>query len=103
MTAHPLARIEELFHRAADLAVPERDAFLTAACGDDRELRAAVEELLRHDDAAGRATVGPASPIERTTGDTRVTDAVRHVGLPRDAVAGYEILEEIGSGGMGVV
>ena len=43
-------RVSELLLEALELAEPQRDAFLTGACGDDEELRAEVESLLGYDD-----------------------------------------------------
>ena len=40
------ARIEEIFHRAAALSGPVREAYLREACGDDPDLRREVESLL---------------------------------------------------------
>ena len=42
-------RIEELFHRAADLAPADRDRFLDSACGRDPTLREEVQSLLAAD------------------------------------------------------
>ncbi|HEX6324078.1 MAG TPA: hypothetical protein VFZ36_10160, partial [Vicinamibacterales bacterium] len=50
MALHPelerWQRIEELFHRAAELPPEARSAFLDAACADDPGLRHEVESLL---------------------------------------------------------
>src|SRR6185295_17915329 len=40
-------RIREVFARAVELSPDQRLAFMRQACGDDGELRAAVEELLK--------------------------------------------------------
>jgi serine/threonine protein kinase/WD40 repeat protein len=101
-------RVEELFHRAVALTTAERDTFLDEACAGDADLRAAVEDLLRHDDP-GKDTAGflvsPVAPLAeglRPGGET-----VREVGQPAAAplprVPGYEVLKERGRGGMGVV
>jgi eukaryotic-like serine/threonine-protein kinase len=42
-------RIEEIFHEAAELPPPEREAFLDRACADDDDLRRDVEALLTAD------------------------------------------------------
>lgn len=41
-------RVRELFHQAVELSAENRVAFLDAECGDDQELRNAVERLLKH-------------------------------------------------------
>jgi WD40 repeat protein len=105
-------RVEELFHRAVALAPAERPGFLDGACADDADLRAAVEDLLRRD-RAGRTTesflVSPvareadafrqAAPTQPATGQGG--SGVGRAALPD--VPGYEVLEEIGRGGMGLV
>jgi hypothetical protein len=57
--------IERLFHESLALPAPQRAAFLDAACEGDVELRAAVEELLRHDD--DQTDTFLVSPVEHAT------------------------------------
>ena len=42
-------RVQSLFHRAADLAEPERSRFLTAECGGDAALAAEVRRMVEED------------------------------------------------------
>jgi hypothetical protein len=42
--------VERLFHEALARPAPQRAAFLDTACAGDADLRAAVEDLLRHAD-----------------------------------------------------
>src|SRR3954451_10278707 len=52
---------ERLFNAAAELTDPaQRAAFLDTACGGDTSLRAEIEELLRHDEAAAGFLSSPA-------------------------------------------
>jgi eukaryotic-like serine/threonine-protein kinase len=44
-------RVEEVFHRAADLAPADRADFLASVCAGDLELRREVESLLANDDS----------------------------------------------------
>jgi hypothetical protein len=59
--ATPRTEKERLFSAAAELTDPaRRAAFLDAGCGEDAALRAEVEDLLRHDEAAGSFLQKPA-------------------------------------------
>ena len=83
-------RLAPLLDEALELAADERPAFLDRALPDEPELRAVLEELI-----AAESRVG--GPL-----DTPVVEDVRQgPSLPR--VDGFEDLEEIGRGGMGVV
>jgi serine/threonine protein kinase/tetratricopeptide (TPR) repeat protein len=78
------SRIDDLFHRAADLAPADRCAFLDRACGDDEELRRELDSLLAAD-----------------TPDDGVIEAA--IEGPAERIGPYQILREIGRGGMGTV
>jgi non-specific serine/threonine protein kinase/serine/threonine-protein kinase len=93
------AQVAELFRRSAELAPPERAAFLAEACGDDADLRAEVDALLNADAAvpAALADDGLAAAAQR-----RATAALDEPPAP-NAIGGYSICEVIGRGGMGVV
>ena len=68
---HPDERA--IFNEAAEIQSPEeRKAYLDKACGDDAELRAAVEELLRLHEANRRFLEAPVL----ATMDTRHTSPV---------------------------
>jgi hypothetical protein len=61
-------RAAEIFDAAVQRATPaERAAYLDGACGPDRELRAEVEELLKHDAAAGSFLQSGGAERERPT------------------------------------
>ena len=87
--ATPRTEKERLFNAAAELKNPaRRAAFLDAACGEDAALRAELEDLLRHDEAAGSFLQMPAlapregRPPGPGAGDT-ATDAADPAGTNR--------------------
>jgi serine/threonine protein kinase len=88
---------ESLFLQALEMpSAAERTAYLDRACGEDRELRAAVEALLRAHDQSGDLLDLPEQP----------TATVDESPLPERAgtvIGPYKLLEEIGEGGMGTV
>ena len=100
MTPHPVdparrRRIEVLFDQCADLPAGQRARFLEVAAAGDPELRRAVEALLasaERADSTGR--------LERVV--AAAFDGARARGQPR-AGHRYEVLEKLGSGGMGSV
>jgi eukaryotic-like serine/threonine-protein kinase len=90
-------QIEEVFGAAADLPPAERAAYLDQACREDAELRAEVESLLAAGDS-GYSRFGSA------IGDFAATVAEGGPSMPQGRTVGaYEILSEIGRGGMGAV
>jgi WD40 repeat protein/tRNA A-37 threonylcarbamoyl transferase component Bud32 len=104
--------VEKLFHEA--LAVPsgQRPAFLDTACAGDEDLRLAVEELLQHaaeDEASDKFLVSPLAQAVAQLRPNLPTVVQRpderggaHV-PDWPAIPGYELLAELGRGGMGVV
>jgi serine/threonine protein kinase/WD40 repeat protein len=90
--------VARIFGEAAELQNPaERAAYLDGACGQDARLRAEVEQLLHHDDAAG-------SFLDRTNPPGLVATLDELTAERPGAVIGpYKLLEQIGEGGFGVV
>ena len=92
-------RVEDLFHRAADLSPAERDALLASACAGDDGLRKEVESLLAADgdpdDVLEKAVSDAASRLR----EDAENESIR-VG---DRIGPYSIVALIGNGGMGAV
>src|SRR5687768_18070532 len=87
-------RLETLFHAALERAPGDRASFLAAACGDDTELRAEVERLLRADEQASSFIADAAVNVERVA--ATMPPEGRQIGA-------YRIVRELGRGGMGTV
>jgi serine/threonine protein kinase len=102
MPEPPLKRLEELFHQAVALPADQRPAFLDAACAGNADLRAAVETLLSHD-ATGPIR-GPIAGEPGGAGPAPTLPARTHApSSPYPQVPGYEVVQVLGRGGMGVV
>jgi serine/threonine protein kinase len=96
MTPERWQQIREVFDKAVGLRREERSAYLTTACANDVELRHEVDSLLSSDDEAGTGFLNtPAVDLTRGS-DASYSRVGRRIGA-------YNILEEIGHGGMGEV
>ncbi|HUK43061.1 MAG TPA: protein kinase [Candidatus Bathyarchaeia archaeon] len=101
-------RIEELFHKAGDIPVDERAAFLDRECGPDVELRQEVDSLLNSCeqpmDFVPRAVFELAHKMSASGGLEMIAPL-----LPQPALAAgrqlahYKVISMLGSGGMGEV
>jgi WD40 repeat protein len=95
MSEQPLSE-RSIFLAAIDRESPaERAAYLDQACGGDPRLRTAVEALLAAHDRLGRLWSAPVG-----TATVEAPPATEHAGV---AVGRYQLLQEIGEGGMGSV
>jgi serine/threonine protein kinase len=96
---HDSSRTEALFLAAAEIVGPQdRAAFLTRECGDDPALRARVEALLASNDEAGEflQPAAPSPDMEFELAGLKPEEGGERIGQ-------YQLLQQIGEGGFGVV
>jgi WD40 repeat protein/serine/threonine protein kinase len=84
-----------IFLAAVERAADQWPAFLGQACGDNRELRARVEQLLQAHQAMGSIQAGAAPAA--TVDELPIREG------PSTIIGPYKLLEQIGEGGFGVV
>src|SRR5215475_7242935 len=102
MTPERWSQIEKLYYAAQERSLSDRDGFLDEVCRGDHELRRQLESLLKFEQKTAGFIEAPALEIaarqfstaaDRPLEDTLVGRTIDH----------YRVLEELGSGGMGVV
>lgn len=89
-------QVKEILDGALERTGPDRAAYLERRCAGNPELRRSIDELIAADDEVAS---GLGLPIVATPSLLRAI----HPLAPGDRIGVYEILEEIGHGGMGVV
>jgi serine/threonine protein kinase len=87
-------QVKDIFDRAVERQPASRIAFIRESCGSDDELRKEVESLLASDTETGSLLDVPAAAL-RMAVDPPKQDGTR--------IGPYEILRELGKGGMGSV
>ena len=101
MTPQKWQKIKDVFQFAIELETSQRSSFLDEACRGNNELRSEVERLIGLHDQAGDFIETPAS-------DSTLSLPVDLLELHAASVIGrrigpYQVIKEIGQGGMGAV
>jgi TolB-like protein/predicted Ser/Thr protein kinase/tetratricopeptide (TPR) repeat protein len=86
-------RIQEVFHRAADLGEAERERVLQEACAGDTDLLDQVRMMIKEDSRGGSLLD---QDVAQVAGRIMDAPAMREIGR-------YQIQRLLGEGGMGVV
>lgn len=86
---------EKIFHAALEQPADERAVFLDSRCGNDAELREAVESLLAH--------TGKTGELDALVGEAAVSLTQQDQQRAGMQIGPYKILDIIGEGGMGTV
>jgi serine/threonine protein kinase len=95
--------IENLFEKAVEVPREERERWLAENCGDDAHLCAEILAMLEADDASGGILDSPvfeAPDLEKLAGEADQDSLPDLIG---ERLGAYEIMREIGRGGMGAV
>lgn len=95
MTPERWKRVEEIFLEAVELSPGQRDAWLDQACDGDSELRDEVTSLLASDGEVSETFVGGKVHNAVVSFSQKSSEGAR--------VGPYELIREIGRGGMGTV
>src|ERR1041385_1580657 len=98
MTPERWQRVEEIFQGALDLPEAERESALVTACAGDIQLQRETFSLLQAHDAASRFLEQSALEL-----DAEVLIRAEDERRAGTRVGNYEIVERLGSGGMGEV
>ncbi len=98
MNAERLSKIEEICHAVLDLSPKARPAFLKKVSGDDDDLRGEVESLLSFADVSSSLIDTPPIDVAAEIFAKRKSRPI--VGTK---IRQYEIISQIGIGGMGEV
>ncbi|MHC4691832.1 MAG: protein kinase domain-containing protein [Planctomycetota bacterium] len=88
---------ETIYNAAAAMPPAERIAYLKAACGDDTDLLARVEALLKAREVDDDFLKAPVLDPDMTLNDSPISEG------PGTVIGRYKLLEQIGEGGFGVV
>jgi len=98
MNSERSQQIDEIFQAALDLAADQRTAYLDQACAGDHDLRAEVESLISSYEQAGSFIEQPAIEVDASVVAGPMTSV-----MAGESIGHYQIIEPLGSGGMGEV
>jgi eukaryotic-like serine/threonine-protein kinase len=90
-------RVKSIFAAALECDPRDRAAFLNGACGGDAEVRLEIESLLAADNSLGDFIEKPPPELKLVFSEHATADEVGK------RVGAYELVRELGSGGMGTV
>ncbi len=105
MTPERWSQIKQIFNGALDQPVGRRAVWLREQCGDDGECRAEVEKLLQSHDSLGEFLDTPVqiAPEDLALASPPAAPADGVLWSAGDRIGEFEIVRQIGRGGMGVV
>ncbi len=94
-------QLKKLFHAAVELAPHDREAFLKANCAADDELHSEVSALLTAHESAGDFIDSPALVDVGLVANAEPANS--NAAVSGQQIGSYQILRELGRGGMGAV
>jgi non-specific serine/threonine protein kinase/serine/threonine-protein kinase len=105
MQGDRLRRADTIFEALVNAPPGQREALLAQRCGEDSELRAFVEQLLRHHETGGGGVLDPPDqPAKHQAGNAQIAaDTVAALGSSGRTIGPYLLRECLGTGGMGEV
>lgn len=103
MTPEAWQKLKTTFHAALDLEPDKRGAFLSHACDGDQNLRDRVNKLLNSHDQSGDFLASPALVDVGVIAIEKYAEGNGAQTLVGQRIGPYEVIREIGRGGMGTV